>query len=171
MRKLSELYNELRQVHRRLEADLRGVREPNDFEAEPFPGSEFEINTHGRSGNAGIRDGPGSHNEREYGSRRGNREGAFIRGQDRAPENYDETPLHEVKSKANTTPQELERRQMLFNLAPNLASNPRQRMRASSRNVIPQGIRRRRYSPEPAPDISAADNGGHDDHHFSEGRR
>lgn len=162
MRKLTELYKELRQVHRRLEADLRGVREPDDFEADPVPGSEFEINTLGRSGNADIRDTAGSRNDLEYGGRHGNRhiEGTSIRGQDGRREKYDEVPTHEIEAKANANPRELGRHEMVFDLAPNPTSKQRQRMRASSRNALPQGIRRRRYSPEPTP--KTPDNRQHD---------
>lgn len=46
MRKLSELYSELRQIHKRLEVDLRGIREPPDYEAVEAVGqSAVEVQT------------------------------------------------------------------------------------------------------------------------------
>lgn len=45
MRKLSELYSELRQVHRRLESDLRGVRETPDYNADSFERAAIEART------------------------------------------------------------------------------------------------------------------------------
>lgn len=51
MRKLSDLYNELRQVHRRLEVDLRGVRDSKDYDHDIPRHSEMEIKTAGRSVN------------------------------------------------------------------------------------------------------------------------
>lgn len=45
MRKLNDLYNELRQVHRRLEADLRGVRESEDRDPDIIDRSEMEMRT------------------------------------------------------------------------------------------------------------------------------
>lgn len=55
MRKLNELYNELRQVHRRLEVDLRGVREAPDYDEGNVHQSEIEIKTIGRSNNRHAR--------------------------------------------------------------------------------------------------------------------
>lgn len=51
MRKLSELYSELRQVHKRLEVDLRGVREPPDYdEAERIRESAIGVQTFDKGG-------------------------------------------------------------------------------------------------------------------------
>lgn len=51
MRKLSELYSELRQVHKRLEVDLRGVRETTDYdEAGGVGQSAIAVQTIGHDG-------------------------------------------------------------------------------------------------------------------------
>lgn len=50
MRKLSELYSELRQIHRRLEVDLQGARETPEYDLDATDRREIEIQTLGRAG-------------------------------------------------------------------------------------------------------------------------
>lgn len=48
MRKLNDLYSELRQVHRRLEIDLRGVRDTHELHVDRSERRTLEINTRRR---------------------------------------------------------------------------------------------------------------------------
>lgn len=64
MRKLNELYGELRQIHRRLEVDLQGVRETPEYDHGATDHREIEIQTLGRAGKRPISRAAQDHHER-----------------------------------------------------------------------------------------------------------
>lgn len=101
MRKLTELYSELRQVHRRLESDLRGVRDAPDYEEE---GSrQIEMQTRGRGAVTGGNEADENVEKREMGASESRYQAKQSRGH-AAPS----------PSRSNSKPLET-----LFTLAPN----------------------------------------------------
>ncbi|CAN8077036.1 unnamed protein product [Agarophyton chilense] len=147
MRKLTELYNELRKVHRRLEADLRGVRDANEFELDAPPGSEYEINTYGRSGNMVSGDGKeiyrGDDDEEVD---RSTRDPELLSGRRRTSREYSDRDQIDRCEGSNIAAQRLPvPADALFNLAPNRSPTTNIRINLPSKNASSRGARRRRH--------------------------
>ncbi|KAI0566642.1 hypothetical protein FGB62_7g636 [Gracilaria domingensis] len=152
MRKLTELYNELRQVHRRLEADLRGVRDANEFEVDVVPGSEYEINTYGVSRNMSGKESYGGNGEEVTGSGRGSE---IIRDRRRTSADYNDRRDHVDHDEGShsgarrmSTPGDV-----LFSFARNRSPTTNIKLSAPTKNVGGRGARRRRHHIDPRPDV------------------
>lgn len=148
MRKLSELYSELRQVHRRLESDLRGVRGVSDYE-DDVGRREIEIQTQPRH-TANTRLGRDDHEvnenadkrneKRETGpseqiSHQGRRSYDAKRGASNSQSQFQGSP-----SPSNSVPLET-----LFTLAPTRPSRPFAMNRQRSKETG-KARRRRQHS-------------------------
>lgn len=164
LRKLSELYNELRQVHKRLEKDLRGVADANEYEDGINAGSEFEIHTQARSANMMAKGRSASEQlqrRREANSIDG-RSGLMDGDEtNRDIKEFNENRINEGDAVRTCHTNEYESvREGFFNLVPNAPSRMTLKTQAARKRVAVRGIRRRRYSTDSNPDVSDR-NGGY----------
>lgn len=140
MRKLSELYSELRQVHKRLEIDLQHGHNSAEFEAEGVGRSEVQIQTLRRSENRMDRRGENREELEDEGN--GIRARTDREGYKEGHRRYEKEHIARCSSTAGSSgPQE-----RLFTIAPKQGPRPGFGHHGRRKNVVAKAGRRRERS-------------------------